>query len=82
MLSVMLVIIMGVLAYVYGDQLLPRPQGGAGNVPSVHLTIPATDDRDPFFERKDYQDLRGTVGVPVQPIKIETKGVNPFVAPK
>lgn len=76
-LAVMLIGILGVIAYVYKDSLLPSTSGGA--IPAgVRIEVPTISDKDPFFDRKDYQALRGTAGVPVQALKVETKGVDPF----
>lgn len=78
--GLLLAVLAGIGGYMFRDSILPVSSGGLPPAP-VRMTVPTVTDSDSFFERQDYRDLRPTVGVPVQTLKIETKGSSPFVAP-
>jgi hypothetical protein len=79
-LGALLAVLLGVGGYMFRDSIIPRSSGGVPPAP-LRMTVPNVSDSDPFFERQDYRDLRPTVGVPVQAIKVDSKSNNPFVTP-
>lgn len=81
LLGLILAIIAGVLLYMYGNQLLPQPDGMPAQTAISKLQLPATFD-DPLFARPDFQALKPAQGVPVKPFTDIPRNAKLFEKPE
>ena len=77
MLGAMVAVGLGILGYVFRDNLLPQATGGLDVAPpGARIVLPNFKGSEELFERRDFKELQRFGDVPVRPT--ETPPKNPF----
>jgi hypothetical protein len=75
------IIILGVVAFMFKDSLLPKAIGGGLLPTSKHVIIPESEDYQVLFDRPEYKALQRSADVPVRPLGTNGNR-DPFASPE